>query len=610
MSTTFLFPVTVFLLTLHGTASRSVDKPRQSVNLTECFGQHRFFGTHEPYTVLFRSTNSTEVYVGGKNTIYLFDFAHTSNASTALINITSTSSTCGPSSNCDNFITLLHNQTEGLLACGTNSQWPSCWLIKNLTSQFLGKKLGFAPFSPSSNNIVLFDKNDTYSTINLQKSLSNPHKFRRIAGQVELYTSDTAMHRPQFVQAVAVHKNESYDDKIYLFFQESSYSDLKQFPQTIPRVAQVCSGDQGGESSLSVYKWTTFLKARLACADYYTGRVYNKLQDVFLLSQPENGWEETLVYGLFVTPWNCSAVCVFTLKDIDYVFKTSNLKNYYKKLPYPRPGQCMKNHQHVPTETFQVADKYPEVSDCIYQKDNARFPIIQSKYLYTKVLVYRVQIGGVFLASIFFLTTTRGTIHVIVRFESPQLQTPVNILEINPFQRPAPIQNIFLDSTDLKLFVNSEWEVSEVPLDFCSMHGKDCFSCFMSKNPLCTWYNNSCAFKPKISVETTGIDRHNLSVMCRDHQAPAVERRQVSIPSMSKFYLSCSMGSRHANYFWTKDGHTLKKCSAKTHKNECILLIANSTTATNGTHVCHMKEGPVTVTVLEVNVTVTQRNTL
>ncbi|APB09430.1 semaphorin A3 [Alcelaphine gammaherpesvirus 1] len=583
--------------------SRFIDKPRLIVNLTDGFGQHRFFGPQEPHTVLFHSLNSSDVYVGGNNTIYLFDFAHSSNASTALINITSTHNTHRLSSTCENFITLLHNQTDGLLACGTNSQKPSCWLINNLTTQFLGPKLGLAPFSPSSGNLVLFDQNDTYSTINLYKSLSGSHKFRRIAGQVELYTSDTAMHRPQFVQATAVHKNESYDDKIYFFFQENSHSDFKQFPHTVPRVGQVCSSDQGGESSLSVYKWTTFLKARLACVDYDTGRIYNELQDIFIWQAPENSWEETLIYGLFLSPWNFSAVCVFTVKDIDHVFKTSKLKNYHHKLPTPRPGQCMKNHQHVPTETFQVADRYPEVADPVYQKNNAMFPIIQSKYIYTKLLVYRVEYGGVFWATIFYLTTIKGTIHIYVRYEDSNSTTALNILEINPFQKPAPIQNILLDNTNLKLYVNSEWEVSEVPLDLCSVYGNDCFSCFMSRDPLCTWYNNTCSFKQRVSVETGGPANRTLSEMCGDHYAPTVVKHQVSIPLLSNSYLSCPAVSNHADYFWTKDGFTEKRCHVKTHKNDCILLIANSTTATNGTHVCNMKEDSVTVKLLEVNVT-------
>lgn len=62
-------------------------------------------------------------------------------------------------------------------------------------------------------------------------------------------------------------------------------------------------GDQGGESSLSVSKWNTFLKAMLVCSDAATNKNFNRLQDVFLLPGPSGLWRDTLVYGVFSNPW-------------------------------------------------------------------------------------------------------------------------------------------------------------------------------------------------------------------------------------------------------------------------------------------------------------------
>lgn len=62
-------------------------------------------------------------------------------------------------------------------------------------------------------------------------------------------------------------------------------------------------GDQGGESSLSVSKWNTFLKAMLVCSDAATNRNFNRLQDVFLLPDPSGQWRDTRVYGVFSNPW-------------------------------------------------------------------------------------------------------------------------------------------------------------------------------------------------------------------------------------------------------------------------------------------------------------------
>lgn len=62
-------------------------------------------------------------------------------------------------------------------------------------------------------------------------------------------------------------------------------------------------GDQGGESSLSVSKWNTFLKAMLVCSDPLTNKNFNRLQDVFLLPDPNGQWRDTRVYGVFSNPW-------------------------------------------------------------------------------------------------------------------------------------------------------------------------------------------------------------------------------------------------------------------------------------------------------------------
>lgn len=62
-------------------------------------------------------------------------------------------------------------------------------------------------------------------------------------------------------------------------------------------------GDQGGESSLSVSKWNTFLKAMLVCSDVASNKNFNRLQDVFLLPDPNGQWRDTRVYGVFSNPW-------------------------------------------------------------------------------------------------------------------------------------------------------------------------------------------------------------------------------------------------------------------------------------------------------------------
>lgn len=62
-----------------------------------------------------------------------------------------------------------------------------------------------------------------------------------------------------------------------------------------------------------------------------------------------------------------------------------------------------------------------------------------------------------------------------------------NIMEIQPFHRAAAIQAISLDADRRKLYVTSQWEVSQVPLDMCGVYSGGCHGCFMSRDPYCGW---------------------------------------------------------------------------------------------------------------------------
>uniref|UniRef100_A0A5F9CZ55 Sema domain-containing protein n=1 Tax=Oryctolagus cuniculus TaxID=9986 RepID=A0A5F9CZ55_RABIT len=306
----------------------------------------------------------------------------------------------------------------------------------------------------------------------------------------ELYTSDTSY--PQFIKATVVHQDQAYDDKIYYFFREDNPDKNPEAPLNVSRVAQLCRGDQGGESSLSVSKWNTFLKAMLVCSDAATNKNFNRLQDVFLLPDPSGQWRDTRVYGVFSNPWNYSAVCVYSLGDIDRVFRTSSLKGYHGNLPSPRPGKCLPNQQPIPTETFQVADSHPEVAQRVEPIGPLKTPLFHSKYHYQKVVVHRMQASHGETFHVLYLTTDKGTIHKVVESGEGAHSLVFNIMEIQPFRRAAAIQTLSLDPDRRKLYVTSQWEVSQVPLDLCEAYGGGCHGCLMSRDPYCGWDQGRC----------------------------------------------------------------------------------------------------------------------
>ncbi|KAM9586211.1 semaphorin-7A [Trichechus inunguis] len=593
-------PLLRLLLLLWATAAATQGHPRSGPRIFAAWedreGQKQVnFDQIEPHTVLFHEPGSSSVWVGGRSKVYLFDFPEGKNASLqGTVNIGSTKGSCQDKRDCENYITLLERQGEGLLICGTNARRPSCWSLVNGTVKSLGEKRGYAPFSPDENSLVLFDGKEVYSTIRKQEYNGKIPRFRRIEGDSELYTSDTVMQNPQFIKATIVHQDQAYNDKIYYFFREDNPDKNPGAPLNVSRVAQLCKGDQGGESSLSVSKWNTFLKAMLVCSDATTNKNFNRLQDVFLLPDPSGQWRDTRVYGVFSNPWNYSAVCVYSLGDIDRVFRTSSLKGYHSVLPNPRPGKCLPNHQPIPTETFQVADSHPEVSQRVEPMGPLKTPLFHSKYHYQKIVVHRMQASHGETVHVLYLTTDKGTIHKVVESGEQEHSLVFNIMEIQPFRQTVAIKAMTLDTDRWKLYVTSQKGVSQVPLDLCEVYRGGCHGCLMARDPYCVWDQGHC-----VSIYSAPSSRSVLQSInpaephkeCPNPKPDGAPLQKVSLARNSRYYLSCPMESRHATYSWFHKENVEQRCEPGHQSPNCILFIENLTDQQYGHYRCEAQEG-------------------
>ncbi|NP_001274409.1 semaphorin-7A precursor [Callithrix jacchus] len=585
------------LLLLWAAAASAQGHPRSGPRIFAVWKGHAGqdqvdFGQTELHTVLFHEPGSSSVWVGGRGKVYLFDFPEDQNASMRTMNISATKGSCLDKRDCENYITLLERRGEGLLACGTNARHPSCWNLVNGTVVPLGEMRGYAPFSPEENSLVLFEGDEVYSTIRKQEYNGKIPRFRRIKGETELYTSDTVMQNPQFIKATIVHQDQAYDDKIYYFFREDNPDKNPEAPLNVSRVAQLCRGDQGGESSLSVSKWNTFLKAMLVCSDAATNKNFNRLQDVFLLPDPSGQWRDTRVYGVFSNPWNYSAVCVYSLGDIDKVFRTSSLKGYYSSLPNPRPGKCLSYQKPIPTETFQVADRHPEVSQRVEPMGPLKTPLFHSKHHYQKVVVHRMQASHGDTFHVLYLTTDKGTIHKVVEPRERERGLVFNVVEIQPFRRAAAIQTMSLDADRRKLYVSSQWEVSQVPLDLCEVYGGGCHGCLMSRDPYCGWDQDRCVsiYRAPWPV-LQSINPAEPHKECPNPKPDKAPLQKVSLAPNSRYYLSCPMESRHATYSWRHKENVEQSCEPGHQSPNCILFIENLTAQQYGHYFCEAQEG-------------------
>uniref|UniRef100_A0A8C3RM96 Semaphorin 7A (John Milton Hagen blood group) n=1 Tax=Chelydra serpentina TaxID=8475 RepID=A0A8C3RM96_CHESE len=395
-------------------------------------------------------------------------------------------------------------------------------------------------------------------------------RFRQVRGTGELYTSDTVMQNPKFVKATVIKQDELYNDKIYYFFREDNPDKSPEAPLNVSRVAQLCKGDKGGTSSLSASKWTTFLKATLVCVDPATKGNFDLLQDVFIV-QSEKNWRETRVYGLFSNSWGYSAVCVYTIGDIDTVFRTSKLKSYTKDMPHIRPGQCLWGRNHTPPETFKIADLHPEVEERVKPVAPRNSPLFHNKNRYQKIGVHSIQARDGHTYNVLYLVTDKGYIHKMVEMPHGVL----NILEIQPFQQQAPILAMTLDHRRAKLYVSSRSEVVQLPMDMCEVYHGSCESCVMAKDPYCGWADGKC-----VSVKS--------NLRKADPDGNPLSYRNVTVALFSRYFLCCPTESHAATYMWHHNGSCIQNCSST--DGPCLHFIENMTHDRYGRYTCISEE--------------------
>ncbi|XP_029431189.1 semaphorin-7A isoform X2 [Rhinatrema bivittatum] len=557
-------------------------------------GKRFNFATEESHTVFYHEQGAETLLVGAEEKLYHLDF----NSSAGLVVEFKAENygNCKGQVNCKNHLMVIDKFNEKLLVCGTNAYQPTCWHLTQQTKNKTQYGPGFSPFVPDQNFLILFSGGEAFSTINKFRNNGKILRFHRISGKdTNLYTNDHLMEKPQFVKVTVIEQEESYKNKIYYFFREENQQKNLDADFTISRVAQLCKEDGGGEGSFAASMWTTFLKARLVCGYLSQKKFFNKLHDVFIVKS-EN-WTETRVYGVFSNHWNFTAVCMYSIGNIERTFRTSPLKGNNKPLPSPRPGECLIGGQPTPTETFNMADSHPELENEVMPIRNE--PLFHSHIHYTKIVVDQVTTTNRDY-NVLFLATENGMIHKVVELD----HEAVNILEIQPFQTQAPIQSMTLDSNMKRLYVGSSTEVVQVPLDMCEVYKDSCENCFLARDPYCGWHKQKCSSSLHYAVLQNiahGSPEGKCDEVRRTLQLvsgrPPRDDSAISVPPFSRYFISCPVTSHHATYSWTQDDVT--KLSCPSNEKTCFYHINNMTDEQYGKYACIAREGEVSQVVAE-----------
>ncbi|XP_076863636.1 semaphorin-7A isoform X2 [Brachyhypopomus gauderio] len=535
------------------------------------------------HTVFYSRNGSDILFVGGSNYVLKVDV----NNAHILENITLPANTdhlCEGS--CENVVTVIEELQDYLFVCGTNGEQPVCWKLNHNdhTSEIMESLdgTGISPYVYSQNYLTLVVDGDLYAAAPLYRD-GTSLQFRRKAGnRVNVWMSDPWIEEPTFISAFYAKRTEDpINEKIYILFREKNPDNSPEADPWLSRVARVCKADQGGPKRFLQNIWTSFLKARLVCAISSESLYFNRLQDAFVLHAED--WRASRLYALFSSSWNSTAVCIYSLSELDGVFETSSFKGYSKGIPNPRPGTCVKDSRSLPSETMNVIKRYPEMTDWI-RPIQIHSPFYISNYNYTNIVVDSVQATDDEMYNVVLLSTDTGTIHKILEYNS----TAFIISELHLYNGSAPVQTMKLNSKKRKLFVGYPGQMSVLDLHRCQDYNTSCQDCVLARDPYCAWTEHGCTSQIRGGIQNIATGRPQ---ECPTNLASRAVRTKRHISSSSAgplitpytvprdipIYLSCPIKSYHATYTWMHN-ETNETIPCQLTKNDCLHLIPAITT--------------------------------
>ncbi|XP_003475431.1 semaphorin-4A isoform X2 [Cavia porcellus] len=490
---------------------------------------------------------------------------------------------------CFNFIRVLvsFNATH-LYACGTFAFSPACTFIELRDSYLLpileekvmeGK--GQSPFDPAHNHTAVLVDGMLYSGTMNNFLGSEPILMRTLGSQPVLKT-DTFLpwlHADaSFVAAIPS------TQVVYFFFEETA-SEFDFFEKLrTSRVAQVCKNDVGGEKLLQ-RKWTTFLKAQLLCAQ--PGQLpFNIIRHAVLL--PAGSSTGPRIYAVFTSQWQVggtrsSAVCAFSLSDIENVFKgkykelnkeTSRWTTYRGVETNPRPGSCSVGPSSDKVLTF-MKDHF------LMDGQVVETPLlVKSGVEYTQLAVETAQDLDGHSHVVMYLGTSTGSLHkaVVSRDNRAYL-----VEEIQLFTDPEPVRNLQLAPSQGAVFVGFSGGVQRVPRANCSVY-ETCVDCVLARDPHCAWNPESrvcCLLStPNLKHWKQDMERGNPEWACakgpmgrshRPQSRPQIIKEVLVVPN-SILELPCPHLSALASYRWSHGTGKIPEASSAVYNGSLLLL--------------------------------------
>ncbi|XP_075934576.1 semaphorin-4A-like isoform X2 [Anarhichas minor] len=414
---------------------------------------------------------------------------------------------------CPNFVSVLQLMNSShLYVCGSFAFSPHDAFIDaesfsmELRDDANAKAKGRCPHSPVQKSSAISVDGELFTATTTDFRGVKPQISRHFSKDgrqdVSQDSSVGLLEEPTFVGS----SSDPSERKIYFFFSEvgKEFSFVDEL--RIPRVAQVCKDDVGGQRTLQ-NKWTSFAKAPLLC-QLPKQLPFNLLQDVFTLRPPEgSNASDTLFYGIFTSQWSSgpeSAVCVFRLQDFRAVFsgsyRTFNMDTH-------QLSSMLGKHSFMGQCGLDSASdsELAEVKKSFLTSGSVRGDpvVVSSEQRYSHVTAMRTQAADGQHYTVLFLLTESGFLHKVALLD----QGAQVIEEIQVFTQPQLVKSIVISSSKGVLYVGTSEGVASVPVARCSVY-TSCSQCVLARDPLCGWSLTSSA--------CTGVHGHHHDNMAQD----------------------------------------------------------------------------------------------
>ncbi|XP_060611280.2 semaphorin-6D isoform X9 [Anolis sagrei] len=443
---------------------------------------------------------------------------------------------------CHNFIKVfVPRNDEMVFVCGTNAFNPMCRYYRLNTLEYDGEEIsGLArcPFDARQTNVALFADGKLYSATVADFQASDAVIYRSMGDGSALRTikyDSKWIKEPHFLHAI------EYGNFVYFFFREIAMEHNNLGKAVYSRVARICKNDMGGSQRVLEKHWTSFLKARLNCSvpgdSFFYFDVLQSITDIIDI----NG--APTVVGVFTTQLNSipgSAVCAFSMEDIEKVFKGRFKEQKTPdsvwtavpedKVPRPRPGCCAK---HGLAEAYKTSIDFPDETLAFIKShplmDTAVPSVIEEPW-FTKTRVrYRLTAVAVDRSAgpyqnytVIFVGSEAGMVLKILAKTKPfSLNDSVLLEEIDAYNHAKcngdgeddkKVVSLQLDKEHHALFVAFSSCVIRVPLSRCERHGSCKKTCIASRDPYCGWLNHGTCGRVKSSMLLSLFVSYNHSV--------------------------------------------------------------------------------------------------